>query len=112
MSERAAIELHGYSVELSWMWGGCGPLGGAPFRETHRFVVDDLARIDDEVRRFVISLARRYSFDCAQLHLPLRPRLCGMRITPVAASRWESTERFDGLLEAEVAQTKALMEAG
>lgn len=101
------MEDNGFDVELDWSWGT-----NYRFRETIRFHVDTLDRIDAEVEYAVRRITRRYTFDCSDVSRPMHPALGGLTITPVAKRRYESTERFNVLMERERAHTERLIREG
>lgn len=100
------LELHGYDVELCWGWGV-----SYRFNETERFHVQSLDEIDAIVQGFIIWIARQYTFDCGELGKPMHPHLSGLTVTPTARRQYQSTERFDAMMERERTYTETLIKS-
>lgn len=98
-----------YQVDVNFMWGRRWS-----FRETKRLTAHNPNSIPGLVRSAIIEIARRYSFDCAQLDHPLYPRLLGVEVTPVyeVIHFFPSESGLDEVMVRESSWTKELIKRG
>lgn len=94
-----------YQCKLHWGWGG-------QFHEETEFHVLDKGEIPAVLKKKMVGIARRLSFDCGRLEYPLHPWIGSLEVIPVVNRETFHMDDFglENFMDNEIKYTQELIE--